>query len=168
MHEPSHSRRKPEAGSRKPDDADFARLRAVLYAWGRRRGWDEDLAEDVAQSLLADCWRRGVPSWAVLQKRARGWASALLRERLQALGDLDHQLAALDDDHELPANREQSARCFRSLSERERRAFEYLLIEGLDRETTAARLAVSRGHLDVIVHRARQRLEMERCARQQE
>ena len=88
--EPPVSQRRPRSpGARSPEPG--ARLHGAILHWGRRRGWDPDLAEEVAQCTVEDSLRLHLdlsqPPVPALFQKARGHARKILAERLSALGD---------------------------------------------------------------------------------
>jgi RNA polymerase sigma-70 factor, ECF subfamily len=147
----------------------FGRLLRVLIR-NRRRSWGDDLIEDVVQETFArvlTAVRNGTLRDAdrfaafmisvcenVLREATRGAARLLPSEP-----DRLDRPAPNDPEAQVAARRslEVARVVLSSLPERDREILEMVLVQGADKDEVCRRFAVTRDHLRVLLHRARER-----------
>lgn len=158
---------RPSTPSLALDGATLRRLNATLLAYARRRVRPDE-AEDVVQAtwaaalLGAHDGRGSFEAFLVSILRRR--IIDRYRERRRS-SPLVFEPAAPCREREASERRAELARVasdWHHLPPREARALELLTIEEHDHDEAAAELGVSRVHLRVLVHRARERLRESR------
>jgi RNA polymerase sigma-70 factor, ECF subfamily len=95
----------------------------------------------ILRRRIADRFRRERPS-EQLEEEKLGWDTAALEERIDA-----YEAAGI------------ATRAMTELSELERTAVTLCDVHDLDRDEASARMGVTRGHLRVLLHRGRHKLE---------
>lgn len=134
----------------------------MLTAWGRRRGWDPDFADEVAQCTLEAWIRSGrratIPPEPILWLRARGHARKILDARLPCLGDGVSELPAAPQDRQ-GATPFAIQDALQTLPERERIVLIRCYLCSESRKEVAESLGLSAGALRLLLYRARKALK---------
>ena len=140
-------------------------LFAFAYKVVRQREEAEDLVQDTWVSAL-----RTFPSFEG-RSSLRTWLVSILRRRIadkyrraKPVEELSEERIALDDEaaDSRAANLEAAAlvrQALPVLTDLERRAVELVDIQDLERERAANEMDITRGHLRVLLHRGRQKLQ---------
>jgi RNA polymerase sigma-70 factor, ECF subfamily len=142
-------------------------LSPMLVAMAQRSVHRREDAEDLVQEM----WVSALTSSANFEGRssARTWLHAILRRRIadrfrrvRPSTEFEDELHARDEDTaERIESRELAALALRmvpELSELERQVLALCAFEDLDRDQACEQLGITRGHLRVVLHRARKRL----------
>lgn len=140
-------------------------LFAFAYRAVRQREEAEDLVQDTWISAL-----RTVPSFEG-RSSLRTWLVSILRRRIadrfrrvrpsELLEEEKHALDAMPAEERLDAHEAASiaALAMGELTALERRAIELCDVQDLDRDEASEAMGVTRGHLRVLLHRGRHKLE---------
>ena len=140
-------------------------LFAFAYRAVRQREEAEDLVQDTWISAL-----RTVPSFEG-RSSLRTWLVSILRRRIADRFRKTRHAEVFEEDKvsvedEAPEQRidtydtaQIAARAMEQLSELERTAVQLCDVEDMDRDEASAKMGVTRGHLRVLLHRGRHKLE---------
>lgn len=140
-------------------------LFAFAYRAVRQREEAEDLVQDTWMSAL-----RTVPSFEG-RSSLRTWLVSILRRRIADRFRRSRPVEALEEERQAAdwvAPEEQldafeaaniASRAMSELTELERRAITLCDVQDMDRDEASERLGVTRGHLRVLLHRGRHKLE---------
>jgi RNA polymerase sigma factor (sigma-70 family) len=136
-------------------------LREMLVRFGRKRRWDADLIDEVAQRTLLEWLSRRLPATVPpphkFWLRALGHARRVLGEREATLGDQDGNVAA--PELRVPLIQKWDLeRHLNMLPVRERQALVWLYQEGWSRGEVARALSLRPEACRTLLHRARQHL----------
>ncbi|HEX5659703.1 MAG TPA: sigma-70 family RNA polymerase sigma factor [Polyangiales bacterium] len=142
-------------------------LSPMLVATAQRAVHRREDAEDMVQEM----WLSALTSAGKFEGRssARTWLHAILRRRIAdsfrrvrpSTPFEDEQHVPDEDSEEQLQSRELAALALRmvpELGELERQALALCALDDLDRDQACAQLGITRGHLRVVLHRARKRL----------
>jgi RNA polymerase sigma-70 factor, ECF subfamily len=142
-------------------------LSPVLVAFAQRSVHRREDAEDLVQEM----WVSALSSSASFEGRssARTWLNAILRRRIAdsfrrlrpSMPYEDEQHAQDEDTAERIESRELAELALRmipELSELERQVLALCAFDDEDRDQACEQLGITRGHLRVVLHRARKRL----------
>jgi DNA-directed RNA polymerase specialized sigma24 family protein len=126
--------------------------------WGRRRKWDPDFTDEVAQRTLEEWLFRGLadglPPPRKFWLRALSHASHILKERLIVLGERDQEVADLRCPQALDRQGDLGPYLQR-LPRGEQQILIWVYLEGKDRAEVAQLLHLTEANLRVRLHRAR-------------
>jgi RNA polymerase sigma-70 factor (ECF subfamily) len=140
-------------------------LFAFAYRAVRQREEAEDLVQDTWISAL-----RTVPSFEG-RSSLRTWLVSILRRRIADRFRKERPAEQFEEEKvaveaEAPEQRidtydtaQIAARAMDELSDLERTAVQLCDVEDMDRDEASAKMAVTRGHLRVLLHRGRHKLE---------
>jgi len=140
-------------------------LFAFAYRAVRQREEAEDLVQDTWISAL-----RTVPSFEG-RSSLRTWLVSILRRRIadryrrerpsELLEEEKHAVDTMAAEEQLDAHEAASiaTRAMAELTELERMAVTLCDVQDLDRDEASERMGVTRGHLRVLLHRGRHKLE---------
>lgn len=151
------------------DEATIRQLEPTLVGYARRRVGSADVAADLVQ----DTWMaalRNIESFAG-RSSLRTWLVSILRRKIVDLYRRDrHSVSFMEERHgdswiprfdgriDDEAAVQEVGRALEDLPEKERQAVTFIDVLDLDRSEAASKMAVTRNHLRVLLHRGRLKL----------
>jgi RNA polymerase sigma-70 factor (ECF subfamily) len=150
--------------------ATIAELSPGLFAFAYRAVRQREEAEDLVQ----DTWISALRTFPRFEGRSslRTWLVSILRRRIADRFRRDRPSEVFEEDkvaaHDVEGDENRlgnyeaaniAARAMDVLTELERTAVTLCDVQDLDRDEASARMGVTRGHLRVLLHRGRHKLE---------